>query len=429
MSVTPNLILDADYFGEQMAAGYQRLDEPIVVAFSGGGDSLALLHLTLQWAHGQPVHALIVDHNLRAESRDEAECAAAEAARIGAKPQILTWQHEGVQSGIQERARRARYGLMGEACRALGANTLLLGHNEDDQAETVAIRQACGSGWRGLAGIKRKTLAPVWPELRGVHLHRPLLNVSRETLREYCEGHALNYLNDPSNENTAFQRVQIRRELSSDPERRAEMLTLSLENSERLASERIEARRALTTCGNYPSSGEYTIARPKEMPVYGLAVLLRNMGGADRMPDMSRVEALLAHIQVPNFTPRTLGGAIVTFRSGGCVVSRDPGGVLGRRGEGAAWLDLPPNITYVWDNRFAVRTTRLSVKIGPLWLGRDQLEDSQRDHLKAYALPTRKTLPAFYQGDSLVYSPFTTLPDNAVSSEFEVIDLTESRGL
>lgn len=428
MSVTPNPILNADYFDEQMSAGYQKRDEPIVVAFSGGGDSLALLHLTINWAHGQPVHALIVDHNLRAGSRDEAERVAAEATRLGAKPQILTWQHDGVDSAIQQRARRARYGLMGDVCRALGANTLLLGHNEDDQAETVAIRQACGSGWRGLAGIKRKTLAPVWPELWGVHLHRPLLGVSRETLRAYCDAQGLRVQDDPSNENTAFQRVQIRQELANDPARRADVLALGLEMSKRLAGERIAARRTLAACGNYPSSGEYIVARPKEMTAYGLGVLLRNKGGADRMPDMRRVEALLAHIQTPNFTPRTLGGAIVSARDTECVISRDPGGVLGRRGEAPAWLSLPPNKTLVWDNRFAVKTTRDDVKVGPLWLGRDQLDKAQRNRLKAYTPPTRKTLPAFYQGDTLIYCPFTTFAEETASTEFEVIDLTESRG-
>ena len=188
----------------------ENLPASIAVAFSGGGDSTALLSLMLEKAKGTKITALIVDHGLREGSVDEAKLAAQRAQDMGARTEILTWQGEKPETGIQEKARLARYGLLGAACRRLSVDTLLLGHNQDDQAETILMRQQKNSGWRGLAGMKEKTKAPLWPQLYGITVERPLLGATRAALREYNKKNNLPYIDDPSNEDRAFTRIQAR---------------------------------------------------------------------------------------------------------------------------------------------------------------------------------------------------------------------------
>ena len=426
-------MLGADYFSKQMARGGQSPSYPIAVAFSGGGDSLALLHLTLKWAAGQPVHALIVDHKLREGSGVEALRAADEAARIGAKPQILNWSHSGVTSGLQDRARVARYDLLGRACRELGAAYVQLGHNQDDQAETVAMRKANGSGWRGLAGIKPISHAPVWPQLRGVSLHRPLLEVTRGQLRGYCRQHGLNYQEDPSNENLNYQRVQVRKRLLDAPNLYTQMLATGAVNAQRLRDEESAARDWLCVHGGTAYAGHYICKDTATVPALALAKLLRNMGGAARQPDMSRVEALLAHLQTPEFKPRTLGGAIAAPHKTGCIISRDPGGVLGGRGKAVSRVNLCSGVPTIWDNRFLVQSDLDGVCVKSLWIGRGQLSEDERANLAKFAPAARRTLPGFYRGDVLVHAPFVSLETLAAVSptkpHFKAQDLTHSRAM
>ena len=185
--------------------------KPLAVAFSGGGDSTALLSLVLAWARKSgkpPVIAFIVDHGLRTGSDEEAQTAAWRAVAMGAQSKVLRWQGDKPKSGIQEKARIARYALLGEACRRHGIQTLLLGHNEDDQAETLWMRAQKKSGWRGLAGMSESIEAPIWPQLYGVKVVRPLLNATRTELRDYNREHNLAFIDDPSNENRAFTRIK-----------------------------------------------------------------------------------------------------------------------------------------------------------------------------------------------------------------------------
>jgi len=143
----------------------------------------------------------------------EAKLAQGFAQDLGLKADILSWSPELIKSGLQAKARHARYRLLGEACREAGVSYLLTGHTEDDQAETVLMRLKAGGSWRGAAGMKTITVAPLWPELERVTVCRPMLGISRATIRDYLETHDLNYVDDPSNENRDFARIRARDEL------------------------------------------------------------------------------------------------------------------------------------------------------------------------------------------------------------------------
>ena len=130
--------------------------ETLALACSGGGDSVALLHLASDWAHrrGRRLHVLTVDHGLRPEAGGEAEFVRRLSARLGWPCQILNWIGDKPDTALQEQARHARHSLLANACAQTGITDLLLAHTRDDQAETVCMRLIAGGGWHGAAAAK-----------------------------------------------------------------------------------------------------------------------------------------------------------------------------------------------------------------------------------------------------------------------------------
>lgn len=180
----------------------------LLVAFSGGGDSTGLLAALADARRCQPgrlfLHAATVDHGLRAGSDAEAEAAARVSRKLGVPHAVLAWRGEKPSTGIQAAARAARYGLLVEAARRIGADLVVAGHTFDDQLETVAMRRLRVPS--GEVGMDEAVLVQ-----RSVWVVRPFLAVRRQSIRHYLEKRRLSWSEDPSNENPAFERVRIRR--------------------------------------------------------------------------------------------------------------------------------------------------------------------------------------------------------------------------
>jgi len=168
----------------------------VAVACSGGGDSIATLHLTVRALGAARVTALSVNHNLRPEAADEIALVSRHCAALGVGHQVLNWQWSGV-GNVQAAAREGRHSAL------LGATSgaILMGHTADDQAETVLLRLARGSGVDGLAGIR-----PVYGRLI-----RPLLGETRADLRDWLRAEGLDWVDDPSNEDSRFDRIRARK--------------------------------------------------------------------------------------------------------------------------------------------------------------------------------------------------------------------------
>jgi tRNA(Ile)-lysidine synthase len=173
---------------------------PVVVACSGGPDSTALLALAVD-AGLDPV-AVHVDHGLRPESAGEAGIVAAVAEHLGARFHAERVEVE-PGANLEARARTVRYEALERARFALGASTVLLGHTADDQAETVLLNVLRGSASAGLGGM---------PGRRGT-LARPLLGLRRTETAEICAALGVAPLEDPMNDDEAFRRVALRREV------------------------------------------------------------------------------------------------------------------------------------------------------------------------------------------------------------------------
>jgi tRNA(Ile)-lysidine synthase len=190
------------------APGFPTESTPLGLAVSGGPDSLALLLLAVRDRPGN-LRAATVDHQLRRESRAEAENVAAICARLGVPHDILPVRVEG---SIQAAARAARYAALGGWCVAHGLTHLATAHHADDQAETLLMRLARGAGLGGLAGVRRQRgLRP------GVSLVRPLLEARKAELEAIVRDAGLTPALDPSNADPAYDRTGARALLAATP--------------------------------------------------------------------------------------------------------------------------------------------------------------------------------------------------------------------
>jgi tRNA(Ile)-lysidine synthase len=173
-----------------------------LVALSGGGDSLALAWALSKEAPALhlPLGAVIVDHQLQEGSSEIAQRAAETVAQWGLSPAIIKRVSVGDQGGPEEAARAARYGAFREAMRETGARGVILAHTKDDQAETVVLGMGRGSGPSALKGMAAR---------EGTY-HRPLLRLSRKTLRTALVDAGIEWWDDPHNENERYARVRVR---------------------------------------------------------------------------------------------------------------------------------------------------------------------------------------------------------------------------
>lgn len=329
---------------------------PVVVGFSGGGDSTFLLRDLC--ARGETVVAAIVDHSLRAGSAADAQRAAAIAREAGAEAEILKLSWPNGAKPAQDHARRARMAALGACARAHGAGVVDLAHTLDDQAETVLIRLAAGSSWRGLAGMGARAPLPLWPEGRGLTLRRPILGARRADIRAALKRDGAAWLEDPANELNRYARVRARAQLAAWEGRgmgAARWAALAdaiapyaaaLDEDARAciaASITFEADTATIEADAFASFGEETRLR-------ALGVVAAAIGGAERAPADDGLRRVLTEMR------GTLGGAWFSQVKGGLKIGRDPGGVRGRSGlPGASPAPISPGQEVVWDRRVALR--------------------------------------------------------------------------
>src|SRR5215212_6045191 len=180
----------------------------LVLAVSGGPDSLALMWLAARWrralSRGPRLIAVTVDHGLRAEAAREARDVKRLAHTLEVPHRTLRWTGAKPNTGLPAAARAARYRLLAKAARASGATHILTAHTRDDQAETLLMRILRGSGIAGLASMARET------DREGVRLGRPLLEISKAQLMATLKKARIGFADDPTNRDPAFTRSRLR---------------------------------------------------------------------------------------------------------------------------------------------------------------------------------------------------------------------------
>lgn len=328
----------------------------IGLAVSGGPDSLALMLLAQRWAaDGGNRPRLVIyslDHGLRPEAADEVGMVLTLAAKLGLEARGLAWTDEKPTSGVQEAARQARYRLIGEAMKGDGASLLLTAHHRGDQAETVLMRLAHGSGIEGLKGMTPMST------VEGVRVFRPLLEVEQSSLAALVQAAGLSPAQDPSNEDPSYERVRWRRLLPMLAEEGLDSAALSrfalrMAEADQALSQMADAAFAeLVTLDGFGAASLPHQAFDALSPAIGRRLLgrvLNIVGGRQKPRALGQVERLYDQVAAGDL-PRaaTLLGAVVRLKGGALTVSREPGRVL------PGDVSLPPGQQVVWDQRFLI---------------------------------------------------------------------------
>lgn len=180
----------------------------LVLAVSGGPDSIALMWLAARWrrslVRGPRLLAVTVDHDLRAEAAAEAREVKRLARTLELEHRTVRWTGPKPKAGLPAAARSARYRLLAKAARQSRATHILTAHTRDDQAETLLMRMLRGSGIAGLAAMARES------ERDGVWLARPFLDVSKSQLIATLEKAKVGFADDPTNRDPHFTRPRLR---------------------------------------------------------------------------------------------------------------------------------------------------------------------------------------------------------------------------
>ena len=185
-------------------------DATLLLAVSGGADSMAMLTLAAGALPTDRIAAATVDHGLRAEAAEEARLVADYCATLGVSHATLTPADAIAGASIQAQARIARYALLADHAATIGAGAIATAHHIDDQAETFLMRASRGSGLSGLAGVRAVT------DIAGARIVRPLLDWRRVELRAIVRRRDVPFVEDPSNRNPAHDRTRYRQLLNSN---------------------------------------------------------------------------------------------------------------------------------------------------------------------------------------------------------------------
>lgn len=390
---------DARLLAALSAAFGDRPPARLGIAVSGGGDSMALLHLACRLP-GVTVEAATVDHRLRPEAAGEARQVAAACQRLGVPHRTLVWDRAGVAGNLQDQARRARQRLLAGWARDRGLGDVALGHTADDRAETFLMELAREAGLDGLSAMRPTWVTP------GIRWWRPLLSVTRAGLRDYLTRQGLSWAEDPTNADSRFQRVRARRALAA-----LAPLGITAGGLARVAGHlaaaraELEALAARSAAGiARESAGEVLFDRAGWLalgPDTGrrlLTAALRRVTSAPYAPRAAELGRLAAAIRQGR--DATLGGCHLRVTETSIRFTREPRAVAG--------VETPTDA--LWDGRWRLsgpHHPELSVRaLGAegLRLCRDWRDTGQS---RAALVVT----PAIWRGTALVAAPLAGKPE------------------
>ena len=399
----------------------ESVDRASALAVSGGSDSTALMVLFADWLRqgGADTGAhtvLTIDHRLRPGSAAEARVVADHAIALGFRHAILAWQGPKPQTGVQAAAREARYRLMWDYMGAHDVATLLAAHTRDDQAETLLMRLARGSGLDGLSAMA------LWVEVGpgagtgAVQIVRPLLGVAKARLRATLEERGIAWIEDPSNQSPAFERTRWRA-ARGDLEAlglSSEMLALSARRLQR-------ARAALDAvtdeycaedggvvrtdpCGLFRVAREKLRRAPEEIAVRVIGRCIAAAGGAGEPVPLAKLEPVVARLWHGNDGDAagswTLARAQITAVGDVIQVEREPGRLA------LPVMTLAGGAKALWDGRFVVEIAdgfegRLEVRA----LGGAGLAELKRAGKVVKGTSALLLVPSFWSENELLAVP------------------------
>jgi tRNA(Ile)-lysidine synthase len=359
--------------GERLSARLKtKADQPVALALSGGGDSIALLHIAAAWAAeaGRRLLALTVDHQLNPDSGRWTRFAQAAAQDLGADWRGLDWTGDKPATGLAAAARAARHRLIAEAARDAGARVVLFAHTADDIAEADRMRDEGST----LGHLRDWSPSPAWPEGRGLMLLRPMLDSRRGDIREWLRQEGLEWVDDPANDDLRLTRSRARVELAQ------EETTLSETSA--------TVPEALTETVTHQNDGVIRLDRSTSAAT--LAAALVCAGGGDRLPRGPRLARALERLQAGEAFSATLCGARLEADDDAVLIMREPGEL---RRLPSPPLRLTPGQEAVWDGRWAVTVAEPGWSVVASAGRQSRLPPADRARLKALPASARGARP------------------------------------
>ncbi|HEY2049056.1 MAG TPA: tRNA lysidine(34) synthetase TilS [Caulobacteraceae bacterium] len=366
------------------------VDWPVLVACSGGGDSIALLLMARAWAAeaGRTLIVVTVDHGLQPQSADWAGAVARRCAAAGETHLTLRWEGQRPTRGVSAAAREARHRLLAQAAREAGARVVLVGHTADDVLEARLMRMSGST----VPSPREWSPSPAWPEGRGVFLLRPLLSLGRREIRQALAGLGESWIEDPANDNPLSLRARVRRAI-------AEGVTAAPE------SELPDPGRTPFDAG---AGGELVALRsalaqaPLAVSRAWLGAALVCAAGGRRPPRGPALDRLQGLVRNGEDVAATLAGARIACENGHVIIARE--GADTRAGRPPV-LALPPGVSVVWDGRFEVVAHEPDLKIRPLAGAMSRLAPADRQTvLEAHPL-ARPAMPLVERSNGSVFLP------------------------
>ena len=382
-----------------------RSSAPIAVAFSGGGDSLALMLAARGFARQtrRKLVALHVDHGLQPPSAAWADQAEATAARLGVPLVRLAWTGPKPSSGLPAAAREARHRLIAEASRSLGARVVLIGHTLDDQLENALMR---GAG-APVGALREWAPSPVWPQGRGLFLCRPLLALRRADLRAWLADEGLGWLDDPANADLRYARPRARLALAEGVHG-APILEPDL-------SPLADLWR-VTPWGGVAIDRRGLQRAAPDQAVRLLQIAAACASGAQGLARPGRARGVMARLTGDKAFVVTLGGARIAADVDWMTFEREAGEM--ERG-GLAPITVEAGQTRVWDGRFEITTAAADLRVEALRGHAAGLGDADRAVMLGVAVSARPALPVFRTLDHERAAPRLALRGLRAHIEFE----------
>ncbi|MDZ7905319.1 MAG: tRNA lysidine(34) synthetase TilS [Cypionkella sp.] len=393
------LLTALDQLGFDPATGILGL------AVSGGGDSMAMLHLARDL--GLRVQVATVDHGLRPEAADEARMVAQVAHSMGYDHQILVWRGWDGRGNVQDRARRARRALLADWAQARGLDAVALAHSQDDLAETFLMRLARGAGVDGLAAMQPRFAA------EGAVFLRPLLAATRDELRAYLTARRAQWVDDPSNDQMKFDRVRARK---------AQPLLQNLGIGAQVLAEVAQHMRAASVALEAACDD---LARRVMTESRGIITLSEDWRAAPPEVQRRLIQRAILWIAPADYAPRgaALQGAIARIERGlptqlaGCHLLPQQGKILAFREARRAAPACAANA--LWDGIWRLTGAppaypHIAAQIGPL----GQAGLAQWQGWRSTGLPRAALIsqPSLWRDGQMIFTPLC--PDLAPSYAF-----------
>ena len=296
---------------------YQKsFGNKFLIAVSGGGDSLALAKFCFDYSQDNKdiiFEACIIDHAIADNSADVAKNAKQKLEEIGIVSIILK-PSEKIQPPIQENARKSRFDLLTQYAKDIGASGILLGHNYDDQIETIIFRMARNSNIYGIGGIDEIKLSNEFTQT-SLFL-RPLMHAKRHELRAFLKTNNIEYFDDPANENQKYSRVFIRKFIeNSKIDQNAILKIANHAKSIRANFDKIGFEFVKNNA--FPKNGDFVIdyekfhQLPFQIQCHILGRILEIMAHKNHPIEAKKIENLIINLKQDNYKPRTLANILI----------------------------------------------------------------------------------------------------------------------